>query len=109
MKERLIPWLLALAVTLYAFQGFPRCTAVEPDTGKVGDQVSAKGESLDKKSIAEIYLTDGSKDTKATITDQTEKEIKFKVPQIKPGRYRLLFLTANRASMVEQPVILTVE
>jgi hypothetical protein len=74
-----------------------------------GDVVSAKGENLDKKSAADVYLTDGSKDTKAAISEQSETEIKFKVPQIKPGRYHLAILTANKASIIEQPVVLTIE
>jgi hypothetical protein len=82
---------------------------VEPDTGKVGDVISVKGENLDKNNIAEVYLTDGAKDTKATISQQTPTEIKFTVPQVKAGRYHLAMLTANRASMIEQPVVLTVE
>jgi IPT/TIG domain-containing protein len=92
-----------------SFQPLPRCTAVEPDTGKVGDLISVKGENLNKASIVEVYLTDGSKDTKATITEQTDTQIKFRVPEVKPGRYHLAMLTANRASIIEQPVVLTVE
>jgi hypothetical protein len=98
-----------MAVALYAFQALPRCTSVDPDTAKVGDVVSVKGENLDKKSSADLYLTDGSKDTKAAISEQSETEIKFKVPQIKPGRYHLAILTANKASIIEQPVVLTIE
>ena len=109
MKTWLVAGLIALAMVLGAFQSLPRCTAVDPDTAKVGDVIAAKGENLDKGSIAEVYLTDGSKDTKATISEQTGTQIKFKVPAIKPGRYHLAMLTANRASMIEQPVVLTVE
>lgn len=109
MKTWLVVTLLCTAVALVAFQAMPRCTTVEPDTGKVGDLISTKGENLDKKSTGELYLTDGSKDTKVAIAEQSETEIKFKVPQIKPGRYHLLILTANKASMIEQPVVLTVE
>jgi len=98
-----------MAVALYAFQALPRCTSLDPDTAKVGDVVSVKGENLDKKSSADLYLTDGSKDTKAAISEQSETEIKFKVPQIKPGRYHLAILTANKASIIEQPVVLTIE
>jgi len=109
MKTWLVAGLIALAMGLGAFQALPRCTAVDPDTGKVGDIIAAKGENLDKAAIAEVYLTDGSKDTKAIISEQTGTQIKFKVPEIKPGRYHLATLTANRASLIEQPVVLTVE
>jgi hypothetical protein len=101
---------LALSPALVSFAGFPRVTTVEPDTGKVGDIVTAKGESLDKSSIGEVYLTAGSHDTKVEITEQTEAQIKFKVPQnVKAGRYHILVLTADEKSLVEQPVVFTVE
>jgi hypothetical protein len=101
---------LLLSPALFSFAGFPKVTTVEPDTGKVGDIISAKGENLDRSSIAEVYLTDGSHDTKAEITEQAEAQIKFKVPQnVKAGRYHILMLTADKKSLVEQPVVFTVE
>jgi hypothetical protein len=102
--------LAALAASLAAWDAFPRVTTVEPDTGKVGDMVSAKGENLGKTGIAELYLTDGTIDTKVKISEQTDTELKFAIPSAaKAGRYHLLVLTANKASMIEQPVVLTVE
>jgi hypothetical protein len=109
MKTWLVAGLVASAIALGAFQALPRCTALDPETGKVGDTVAVKGENLNKNNISEVYLTDGSKDTKAAISEQTDTQIKFKVPEIKPGRYHLAMLTANGASMIEQPVVLTVE
>jgi|SRR5579871_1187915 len=112
MKLRFVSLLIALAISsaLIAFDGFPRVTTVEPDNGKVGDTVSAKGENLDTSSIAELYLTDGSKDTKVAIAEQSDKEIKFKIPaEAKAGKYHLLVLTANKTNMIEQPVIFTVQ
>jgi hypothetical protein len=101
---------IALAPALFSFAGFPKVTTVEPDTGKVGDIISAKGENLDKSSIGEVYLTDGTHDLKMQITEQTETEVKFKVPQnTKAGRYHLMMLTADKKSFVEQPVVFTVE
>jgi len=101
--------LVCAGTALYALQALPRCTSVDPDTAKVGDTVSAKGENLDKKSSGQLFLTDGNKDTKVIITEQSDAEIKFKVPQVKPGRYHLSILTANGASIIEQPVVLTIE
>ena len=109
MKTWLVVGLVATAVGLLAFQAMPRCTSLEPDTGKKGDTISAKGENLDKKNIAEMYLTDGSKDFPVKMSEQTETEVKFTVPAIKPGRYHLAVLTVKKDSMIEQPVVLTVE
>jgi hypothetical protein len=109
MRTWLVATLLCIAVGLYAFQVLPRCTSLEPDTGKVGDVISLKGENLGKKNSGDVFLTDGSKDIKVTISDQSDTEIKFKVPQIKPGRYHVAILTANKASIIDQPVVLTIE
>ena len=112
MKPGFVSLLIALVLSaaLVAFEGFPKVSAVEPESGKVGDVVSAKGENLDKSSIGELYLTDGKNDTKVQIAEQSDTEIKFKVPEkAKAGRYHLLVLTANKASMIEQPVVFTVE
>ena len=84
----------------------PRVTAVDPDTGKVGEVATAKGENLDKDVVADLYLTDGKNDVKAVIMERAADSIKFKIPQIKPGRYRLM--TASKTSMIEQPVVLEV-
>jgi hypothetical protein len=101
---------LVLSPALLSFAGFPKVTTVEPDTGKVGDIISAKGENLDKSSIGEVYLTEGSHDLKVQITEQTETEVKFKVPgNVKAGRYHILVLTADKKSLIEQPVVFTVE
>jgi hypothetical protein len=71
MKPGFVSLLIALALSavLVAFEGFPRVTTVEPDSGKVGDAVSAKGENLDKASIGDLYLTDGKNDTKVQIDE----------------------------------------
>ena len=109
MKTWLVAGLVATALGLLAFQSMPRCTSLEPDTGKKGDTISAKGENLDKKYLSEMYLTDGSKDFPVKMSEQTDTEIKFTVPAVKPGRYHLAALTAKKDSMIEQPVVLTVE
>lgn len=96
-----------LAVALWGFDNSPRLTAVDPDTAKVGDAAVAKGENLGKGTVLELYLTDGKNDVKATITEQTSEQIKFTVPKVAAGRYRLM--TANKAAMIEQPVVLTIE
>lgn len=98
-----------LAMPVWGFQSTPSITTVEPDTAKTGDTASAKGDNLDKTKVSEFYLTDDKIDTKVAIAEQSEKEIKFKVPKLPAGRYHLMVLTANKASMLEQPVILTVE
>ena len=107
MKTGLVA--LLLIAPLSAFQGLPRCTAVDPEMAKAGDTVNLTCESLDKAAFAGLYLTDGNNDTKINIKEQTSVKITFQVPAIKSGRYHIEFLTANKASFVEQPVVLTVQ
>jgi hypothetical protein len=97
---------LCAGMLLAADTKSPRVTGVEPDTGKVGDVATAKGENLDKDVVADLYLTDGKNDVKAVIMERATDSIKFKVPQIKPGRYRLM--TGSKTSMIEQPVVFEV-
>jgi hypothetical protein len=101
--------LLALAAAMPGFQGTPRCSAIDPDTAKSGDTVNVTCENADKAPGAELYLTDGKIDTKVAIMEASGDKIKFQVPRVKPGRYHLAFLTANKSSIVEQPVVITVE
>lgn len=108
MKTWLIALLLISCTALLGFQG-PRCTAVDPDTAKTGDTINASCENMDKSTVANIYLTDGKDDTKVAVTETTADKIKFQVPRIKPGRYHIAFMSANKSSIVEQPVVLTVE
>ena len=110
-RSLLVACVLMLAAMLLAGyqQAYPRIASVEPDTGKTGDVASAKGENLAKKVVGELFLTDGKTDVKAEVTEQTDTEIKFKVPKIGAGRYRLMVVTANKASAIEQPVVFTVE
>ena len=82
---------------------------MDPDTAKTGDTVNATCENVNKSTVADMFLTDGKDDTKVAIMEHVEDKIRFQVPRIKPGRYHLAFLTANKASMIEQPVALTVE
>lgn len=100
--------LLLASGALWA-QNYPRCTAVDPDTAKTGDTVNITCENVNKTTVSDLYLTDGKDDTKIAIKEHIEDKIKFQVPNLKPGRYHIAFLTANKASMVEQPVVLTIE
>jgi hypothetical protein len=109
MKTWLIALLLISCAALVAFQGQPRCTAVDPDTAKTGDTVNVTCENVNKSTVADLYLTDGKDDTKISVMEHTDDKIKFQVPRIKPGRYHIAVLTANKASMIEQPIALTVE
>jgi hypothetical protein len=103
--------LLVIASTLGAQATYPRMTSVEPGTAKAGEEVTVAGQNLEKANIAEVYLSDGEKDLKVVLTEQTATVVKFKVPDaMKPGRFSLVVLTTTKpAKLIDQPVKLTVE
>ena len=72
--------LFAACVPTFAQQAMPRMTTVEPQNGKAGDVIAVSGENLQKDTVAKVYLTDDKNDIEVTITEQSEKEIKFKIP-----------------------------
>jgi hypothetical protein len=89
----------------------PRMTSVEPANGKVGDLLSVAGENLEKKIVADVFLTDGKIDLKVAVTEQTATLIKFKIPpKAAAGRWALMVLTSGKEpKLIEQPVKVTVD
>jgi hypothetical protein len=87
-----------------------RITGVDPLSAKVGDVVTASGEGIDKTNVDDLYLTDGKTDIKVEITEQTDKAIKFKVPdKAKGARWALMIHAKTGNQLLEQPVKLAVE
>ena len=104
--------LLAAAATAYG-QAMPRMTAVEPQNGKTGDVIVVSGENLQKDMVAKVYLTDGKNDFEVSVSEQTEKELKFKIPAKAAGRLSLMILTTSKdpkdQKLIEQPVKVQVD
>ncbi len=102
----LLVFLICAIAVVAAESKSPHLTAVEPDSAKVGDIATAKGENLDTAIVTDLFLTDGKNDVKVVMTERSADAIKFKIPRIKAGRYRLM--TASKAALIEQPVVLEV-
>ena len=78
--------ILGGAALLIAEAPMPQMKSVDPMTAKAGDILSVTGENLDKSTVAEVYLTDGSHDFKVVITEQAPDSLKVKIPATtKPG------------------------
>ncbi len=107
LRGSIIVTLFALvAVTAWA----QSIQSVEPDTGKQGDELVVSGQSLDKDHVADLFLTAGGKDIKVKMVEQSAESIRFSVPKVRPGRYKLMILTkGNDPAYLEQPVFCTVE
>ncbi len=107
LRGSIIVTLFALvAVTAWA----QSVQSVEPDTGKQGDELVVSGQSLDKDHVADLFLTAGGKDIKVKMVEQSAESIRFSVPKVRPGRYRLMILTkGSDPAYLEQPVFCTVE
>jgi hypothetical protein len=88
----------------------PFIRTATPDSGMPGDVVLVEGQALDKKHVAQLFLTDGKADVKLEILEQSESSIRFKLPaKVAPGRYSLMVLTADDPKYIEQPVYFTVK
>jgi len=101
---------LALTAAPAPQTGMPMMHTVVPDSGKAGEVVEIQGEHLGQESVAAVYLTDGKKDTKLQILEQTETSIKFKIPsETMPGSFALMVLTRDKPpKLIEEPVRITV-
>jgi hypothetical protein len=108
---RILPVVLIGAAVLLAQATVPQMKSVDPDTAKSGDVLTVVGENLDRANVADVFLTDGKNDYKATITAQETGSLKMKVPDsAKPGRLALMILTKGKdQKLIEQPVKVTIE
>lgn len=88
----------------------PRITSVEPEFVAPGGSAVAKGSDLGKTSVAKLYITVGGTDVQVNVTEQSDEEIKFDLPDsTEMKRYRLMVLTAGAgAAYMEQPVAIEV-
>jgi len=103
-KHRFFVALLALTAAA-AWAAVPRIASVEPDAAKPGEEVAAKGSDLGAANVVGFYLTDGTNDHEVEVLEQTPEVIRFTVPEIEPGYYRLMILTGGpQAAYLEQPV-----
>jgi len=109
MRRWLGVGLLVSAALLTASQPIPRFYSVDPDTGKKGDVIVGKGENLGKPIVADVLLSNGTKDTSVAISAQSDSEVRFQIPDVAPGRYRVLILSADHSAIIEQPVVVNVQ
>ena len=100
-----ITWILLLAVS-GVFAAAPRLTGVSPYGGHTGDEITAHGEDLDSDSVAIVFLTDGRKDYRVSVKEQSGDSIQFTIPlRIKPGYYNLMLQTTGASpALLEQPI-----
>jgi hypothetical protein len=88
----------------------PLMRTVEPYPARAGTEVIVAGDNLGKNVIAEVYISFEGKNMKVEVTSQTEKELKFKVPNVKPASYKVLVLLKSvDPTIIEEPVRLVIE
>jgi TonB family protein len=104
-----------LAVSALAFDdpipGAPQAESLEPRIGKAGTVLNIKGRSLSKSTVDEVYLTDHRFDMKVKVLEQSDTELKIRVPPfVKPGRLQLLLLTSGKNPVfLEQPFYVQID
>jgi hypothetical protein len=80
---------VTLLVQFVGAQARPKVTAVDPQAGKVGDNVTLTGETLGKDGVSAVFLSDDTTDHKAVVVEQSAAKIVMKVPQLKAGSYNI--------------------
>src|SRR5438128_1622036 len=70
----------------------PLMRTVDPGTAKVGTEVVVAGDNLGKQIVGEVYLTANGENFEVQVTSQSDKELRFKVPTVKAGSYRILVM-----------------
>jgi hypothetical protein len=96
-----------LAMPSLFAQNSPRVTSVDPSSGKVNDTITISGENLEKPHVSGVFLSDKTKDYKASVVDESADKIVVKVPQVTPGDYNVSIQVGN--SIFIQPVRFTVQ
>jgi hypothetical protein len=110
LRSVLLVFLSALTAAELNSQSMPMMRTVDPYNAKIGAEVLVSGENLGNDLVAEVYIGVNGKNTKVDLISQTEKELKFKVPKLKAGPYRLLVLTKGAdPAIIEEPVRLVIE
>lgn len=111
MKISFVAFALAAACFgAYAQQAGPSVDSVDPPNGKIGVEITATGQNLQKETVAKVYLTDGKNDIQVEVTQQTATTIKFKIPAKATGRMKLMLLTADKdPKYMQLPVGLTID
>ena len=109
MRSRLflVATLSLLTALLALGQNRPHVTAVEPPTGKADSDVTVKGESLDKSTVTNVFLSDDSTDYKVALVEQSAEKIVMKIPKVKPGSYNVSIQVGN--NILIEPVRFKVE
>jgi hypothetical protein len=88
----------------------PLMRTVEPYPAKAGTEAIITGDNLGANIVAEVYISIDGKNTKVEVTSQTEKELKFKIPNVKAASYKVLVLLKSvDPTIIEEPVRLVVE
>jgi len=93
-----------------AAQG-PQMSAMEHNTGKIGEVVRVHGAHLGKDKVDEVYLSDHTFDMKVKVLNQKDDVIEFRIPPFaRPGSLQLVMKTTGKQPVIlEQPVYITVE
>ncbi len=99
---RLLAWRIPVAPAAVMEQ-------IAPEAAMPGEVVAATGFGLDESNVRGVYLICGKTEYRVGILEQTNTELRFRVPaNVPPGTVRLAAMLTGRAELMEQPVVLMV-
>jgi hypothetical protein len=71
--------------------------------------VTVTGAARDASHVKEIYLTDGERDYRMEILEQTNVAVRLRVPAKTPaGPMRFAIVVVSRLELLEQPALLKI-
>src|SRR5207249_1495573 len=89
----------------------PPATVMEkatPAEVRAGQIVTVEGESLDAAHLKTVFLTDRKDQVEVEIVAQTAKVLRFKVPAVAPGKWRIAIELVRDNLLLEEPVFVMV-
>jgi len=81
---------------------------VTPAEVRAGDIVNVQGESLDAAHLKAVFLTDRKDEIEVDIIAQGANYLRFKMPDIAPGKYHIAIKLVREDMFLEEPVFIIV-
>jgi hypothetical protein len=81
---------------------------VTPTEVRAGDMVTVTGETLDAAHLKEVYITDRKDQVEVEIVAQGPNYLRFKMPKVEPGKWRIAIKLVRDEMFLEEPVFVIV-
>ena len=81
---------------------------VVPAEARVGDVITVEGQTLDAAHLKGVFLTDRKDTLEVEVIAQTAKFVRFRIPKVAPGKWRIAIQLVRDDMFLEEPVFVIV-